>query len=249
MLLMPTPPGHAHFLQPLQQAVVERAVGVDLALQDVVLDAAILQVEDVLLRPLQPGQDRGFLLDGGAVDTLDRAAHDLGLLLDLAVQFLDAGSKLLHLRKGGLVDPQLILVLRLQLGALLLQRLDGLVVDHLRRGLGVGVELLVLRLGLGAILLGARRREVELVHRLGEDVLLVVDGDDLLAALELHQRALGVLEPGLGLRELLLEEGLRVPRGVVTALEVDVDEVLRQRVQDLGGEATVRRLERDLDQP
>ena len=43
---------HVDFLVALQQALIERAVGVDLALQDVVLDAALLQIEHLGLQRL-----------------------------------------------------------------------------------------------------------------------------------------------------------------------------------------------------
>ena len=48
-LLVPTAPGDADFLVALQKAVIELAVGVDLALQDAVLDAAALEVERLRL--------------------------------------------------------------------------------------------------------------------------------------------------------------------------------------------------------
>ena len=105
------------------------------------------------------------------------------------------------------------------------------------------LELLVERLGPHPLLLGLRRHAVVLGQRLREHVLLLVDVDDLLLALELDQRALGLLELRLGLRELFLEEGLRVRRRVVAALEIDVDEVLRERVERIGRQLAVRRIE------
>ena len=142
-----------------------------------------------------------------------------------------------------------VLVLDLQLRPLLLQRRDRLVVEDLRQGLRARLELLVERLGLHPLLLGLRRHAVVLGQRLREHVLLLVDVDDLLVALELDQRALRFLELRLRLRELFLEEGLRVRRRIVAALEIDVDEVLRQRVEGIRRQLAVRRIEEHPHQP
>ena len=51
------PAGDADFLVALQQAVVELAVGIHLARQQVVLEAAVLAAEDGLLAFLQLGRE------------------------------------------------------------------------------------------------------------------------------------------------------------------------------------------------
>ena len=213
------------------------------------LDAAILQVEHALLRRIELGQNVRLLLQRDLVPAFDRPPHDLDLVLDLLVELVDRRFQLLHLRERRLVDPQLVLVLDLLLGPFLLQRRNRLVVDHLRRGFRVLLELLIERLGAQPLLAGLRRCLVVRGKRLRQHVLLLVDVDDLLRALELRQRALGFLQPRLGLRELLLEEGLRVRRRVVAALQVDRDEVLGECVERVGGELGIGRVEVHAHQP
>ena len=67
------PAGHADFLVALQQAVVELAVGIHLALQQVVLEAAVLAAEDGLLALLQLGRELLLLGQRGLVIGFERA--------------------------------------------------------------------------------------------------------------------------------------------------------------------------------
>src|SRR5262249_54300105 len=64
--------GDIDLLLPLQQALVERAVGVDLALQDVVLDAALLQVESLAAERLDATLHLLFLALRRLVARLER---------------------------------------------------------------------------------------------------------------------------------------------------------------------------------
>jgi hypothetical protein len=80
-------------------------------------------------------------------------------------------------------------------------------------------------------LLGLRCSVVELAQCLRQDILLFIDIDDLLLPLELHQRPLRILEPGLGLRYFFLEKCFGIGRCIETPFEIDVDEVLRKYIE------------------
>ena len=123
------PAGHADFLVALQQAVVELAVGIHLALQQVVLKAAVLPAEHRLLALLQLGGELAFLAQRGLVIGFERAERRLGFLVDLGLQLLDLAFDLLHLGVARLVGLQALLVVALQLGLAGLVFLDQLAVD------------------------------------------------------------------------------------------------------------------------
>ncbi len=172
-----------------------------------------------------------------------RLADLLDLPLDLLVRLADLPLELQHLRIGGLVDLEIVLVLGLELRLRLLEHHDVLVFLHDREGIGVVLRLLEHHLGLDSVLLRLRDGGVVLRQVLAERVLLLVDVDDLELAGEAHQLTLGILELRLGLQQLLLEERLGVGRGLEAPLEVDVDEGLREGVHRLRGEERVGAVE------
>ena len=88
------------------------------------------------------------------VGALDRPPHDVDLVLDLLVDLVDRRLQLLHLRKRRLVDPQLVLVLDLQLRPLLLQRRTDLLSSTCGADSGLVLNSLVQRLGPQPLLLG-----------------------------------------------------------------------------------------------
>ena len=53
-LLAADPASNVNFLVALQKSIVERLIGVNFAFENVVLDAALLQIENVLLQSLDP---------------------------------------------------------------------------------------------------------------------------------------------------------------------------------------------------
>ena len=126
--------GDADLFVALQQPVVEGAGGVYLALQDVVLDLAVALVEDVAFQAVDLALQRADLRGRGVVLGAQRAADGVGRRRQLLVDVVDLGLQLQHVRIVRLVDLQLVLVLRLQLGALLAQGLHRRVGEDLRRG-------------------------------------------------------------------------------------------------------------------
>ena len=123
---LPDPACNAHFLVALQQGVIERAVGVRFALEDVVLDRTPPIEHDLalgfghLLAQLFLDPDRGleFAVKLGAL--VGGGATALGP--DGSVQPVDPGLQLGHGRIVGFVDLQFLVVLRLKVGTTLDQR-------------------------------------------------------------------------------------------------------------------------------
>ena len=146
--------GHAHFLHLLQQAVVQLAVGVHLALEQVEVHAAVLALHDFLARLLQPAANLPLLAFGGGQLVAHRRQNVLHLGIDLPVQVVHLRAQLLHLRKICLVHLGVLLVLLVQLADLRLVVLDALALQHLARRTGRHANRFVLRLGLDQLLLG-----------------------------------------------------------------------------------------------
>jgi hypothetical protein len=138
---LPDPPGHADFLVALEQRIVERTVGIGLALEDVVLYR--LRAFGLNLA-LGLGDPRGKLRLGllgreelpaqlGALGSAGAASFGI----DRGVEPLDPGLQLTHRGVVGFEDLRFLVVLCLQFGALLDQIAE--VGSLLGRELGRGV--------------------------------------------------------------------------------------------------------------
>ena len=119
--------GNVDLLGALQQVVVDRAVGVDLALQNIVLDAAPLQVQRLLAQALDAPLHLRLLAQRRFVGGLERGLDGLDLARQLAVDLLDLVVDLDHGRIPRLERLQLLLVLRGQHVAPAAQTVDGAV--------------------------------------------------------------------------------------------------------------------------
>ena len=121
--------GDADLLVALEQRVVEAAVGVHLALQDRVLDAAPAQVEHVALELRDAGLERLLRRQRAAIigeQAVDPARRRLRRLAgDLPAELVDLRLEAEHLRMLGLHELALLLILGLKLRELLPKRLDG----------------------------------------------------------------------------------------------------------------------------
>ncbi len=117
----------------MQQAVIERATGVHLALQDVVLDRAVAKVEHIALEAVDLCLEGGLFVHGGQILRADRLANRCGDLVDVAVDLGDARLELEHLGIVGLINAQLLLVLGTETRLFLVEALDGTVLEHLRQ--------------------------------------------------------------------------------------------------------------------
>ena len=108
----------------VQQGVVLLAGSVDLALEDVVLDRAALQVQHLVLDRVHLAAQQLLLRQRGLVFGADGGLDVADLGGDLPVELVDLRLELQHVREGRLVDAQLVLVLGAELGARFLQGLD-----------------------------------------------------------------------------------------------------------------------------
>ena len=228
------PAGHPDFLVALQQAVVELAVGIHLARQQVVLEAAVLAAENGLLAFLQLGRELVFLGQRGLVIGFEGTERPLGLLVDLGLQVLDLGFHLLHLGIARLVGFQALLVVALQLGLARLVFLDQLAVDERMQCGGVaGLGLLIKRLGANplALHLGQRRREFAQHLRIRAHLFFVRLDDAFLARIGI-QLLFRILELHLDLRQTLLQEGSRIRSRLHAPFQIQLDERHRDLVRD-----------------
>jgi hypothetical protein len=252
---------HADFFEALEKCVVEAAVGVHLALQDGVLDAALAQRHQPGLAFVDLGLKRVLAGQGGLIigpqRVGGRARNAAPLPGDLLGQRVDLVAELDHFREVRFEQPELLLILRLERGALLPEPLDRRIADrgHVRLGAG---PLAVALLGGDAIASRRGQRVVGLDQSGGVDRLLLPDaagaagvdgeGDDPLLLGIIHQLTLGLLEAGLHRRDALLEEVAGVGRRLVAPLHVRLDEVVGISVGEPGGEIRTRALDLDPDQ-
>ena len=241
--------GHADFLVALQQAVVELAVGVHLAAQDVVVDGAVVHVQ-------RAGAQRGQLLDqhvlarlGGIVLGADGGAHGGALLFDLALDLVDLALQRDHGRVLGLVGLQLLLVLGVELGALLVERVEDGVGDGAGGQAAAAADLAPGGLGGDALVLGGGQGGVERPQVLLFQALAgVAGGDDVLAGGEFNQAALGLFQPALHQRQLFFQVAGGIRGCVELALDGRGDEAVGHGVDHPRGERRQGAVVMDADQ-
>jgi hypothetical protein len=105
----------------LKQRVIQRTVGVHLALEDRVLDAPAAQVEHLALQPCNAGLERTLGRQGGPIFRLkpvDAAAFDIGSLpRNLPIELLDPRAQADHFGMLRLHERPFVLVLGLEGGA------------------------------------------------------------------------------------------------------------------------------------
>ena len=145
----------------------------------------------------------------------------------------------LHRRKIRLEDLQLVLVIRVQLRALLLELADEVALEHLRRCVAATALQTVVRLRLDAVLLGATERSADRLQLLRDQALLVVDIDDLLLLRVGDELLFRILQLDFELLQTVLEEAACIGGRVHAALEIAGDEALGHRVRDCRGERPV----------
>ena len=148
------PAGHAHFFYLLQQAVVQLAVGVHFALEQVEIHAAVLGLHDLTAGLLQPGANQVLLPLGHLCLVAHRSQNALHFGFDSAVELVDLRAQLLHLGEVVFVDLGRFLVVLIQLADLGFVVLNRLALKHLARRIGGRANRLVVRIGLDHFLLG-----------------------------------------------------------------------------------------------
>src|SRR5690606_2045861 len=112
-----------------------------LAAQDVVVDRAVVDVQRAVAQGVERGHEHVLARLRGVVLGLDAGAYRRALLRDLAVDFIDLALQRLHGRVFGLEGLELLLVLRVQRGALLLQGVEYGVADGAGRQLAAAGNL------------------------------------------------------------------------------------------------------------
>ena len=242
--------GDADFLVALQQAVVELAVGGHFALQDVVVDRAVLQVERFRLEQGHLLAQQGFLGQRRVVLGLDRRLDVVQLGRDLPVDLGHLRLQLFHLRIFRLVQAQFFLIRTLQHAALRLQGADRRVLQHFRGQCGADrhLRLAPARFGTDAGALRTGDRGIEFGEVLADQGLVVVDRENLFLLRKRDQLALGVLELLLQLGEPVFEVILGIRRRTEAALEIGGDEGFGNGIGDACRELRVRAVVVQCDQ-
>ena len=224
------PASHAHLLDLLQQAVVKLAVGVHLALEQVVINALVLPLHNLAACFIQARAQQGLLPFGHLKIVAHRCQYAAHLGLDLAVQIIDLGAQLLHLGKVVFVDLGALLVFGIQLAALGLVVLNRLAIQHLAGRVGRLAHRLVFRLGLEPLLLhlGQRRREIgkRLVHHVG----FLIQRQNVAVACKLVELALRLFESRLGQAQLGFQKRFGIRRRLQPPLKVERNKGLCDRI-------------------
>jgi len=233
----------------LQQPVVERTGGVDLALQNVVLDAALLQVEHLIPEVFDLFPHRQLLALRRLECGLERGPDRFDLVRELPIDLLDFGADFDHRRKGRLEGLELLLVFGCQHVAAGAQAIDHAVRQQLRHVDGAGLGDL-----LPQLLIPDPLRDDLTERGVGAGQIGLGDGgflgheDDLLALCEIEQRLFGLLQAQLHLLDLVLEEGLGVGIGLESLIEIGGDVGVGVGVGDPLRAPGIRVGVRDIDQ-
>ncbi len=238
-------------LEAAQEAFVQQLVGVRFPLKLAQRHVEFAFLGGVLLNAGQSVFQRGFLRPGGRDVALQPAHRLAGLVVDLAIDFLDLRLEIHHRRVRGLVSRGKLRLLMHQLRLVGAQLLYQRRIEHRRgidaSGANLGLKLaeagLLLRaIGPGEDQLGIELRKLLLVERrtlgFGQVVLLFeqLDGALRIANL-LSQIAQLIVEPGagpLGCVELGLD--------LVQQIEIDI------AIGDHRGGDAIGRLRMDFDQ-
>ena len=240
---------HAHLLHALQEPVVQFPAGIHLTLQSLIVGAAILQGQDLLLELGDMADQFGLLAGLRVIFRLQGGGDQPGLALDLLIQSIDLLHQLLHLGVAGLQQLAFLIVFLFEFVALLLEVLDDLIGNCIGRCIGTApgqflifrFDRVPLRLGLGQLL----AHRVQFVEG---GLQPIVDVDDLAVSRIGGKALLGVFERGTGLFELFPQEAFGVSRRLVASLEIQIDEVGRERVEDVDRLRWVATVIVDLDQ-
>ena len=241
--------GGADHLVALQQAVVELAVGVGFAAQDVVLDAAAVGVQRLVAQRGQLALEQ-LLLGHGRVEFGAHRTPDAGDLgADLPVHFVDLALEPLHVRIVRLEHLQLLLVLALQVGTLAAQGRHQRGGHQVLRQAVVGLQLRPARLGADALGLGFGQGGVDRAQVLPGQRLALTHVDQVFLLRELHQVAFGLLQARLGQVQLFFQITLGVGTGPEGALQLLGDVAVGHRIGRACGELRRRAGEGDVHQP
>lgn len=236
-------------LEALQQGVIEFAVGIDLALEEIVADPAAAQIEHLRAQLRDLGLQLALAPGGGTVAAGERAGDRPGLARDRGFHFGDLGRKREHIGIVGLEGFQPLAVIRLKPRALGPQRLQRGIGDLLARDPGparlaiglFGRDPLPRRLGERVVETQQRLARKRIAGRRARAVPLAATAAARAAAVELDdalplrigdQRPLGILEPLARDRELVLQKAAGVIGGVVTVLGGRGDKALGKTVGD-----------------
>jgi len=140
---------HVNLLQAVEQVVIHAARGLDLALENVVSNAALLQIENLRAQIRHAFEHLLLLVLQRLVAGSQRSAHRLRFFVDLAIEFGNLLAERHHLRIARFERAELFLILLNEFAALLAQLRDRAAGLQLRKidvcvSLNLAQELLLL---------------------------------------------------------------------------------------------------------
>ena len=242
---------HADLVVACKQRIIERAVGIEFALQHVVLDRALTLIEDGCAQLPHLGPERTFFGQGRLVFRVERARSVARFSADGLVQRAYPGTQADHLRVIVAERGGLLLVFGFEPRLLLAQR-GGALIDFRDRG-----RLPEALFCSDPFLLCLRQRAVERHQRsAGQAVRIrLVSGraaagiDDIVRLGVCHQIALRLIQLDADGGEALLQELACHRRCLKPAVERRGQESVRKAVDDPGGSGRVFRGIAQFDQP
>ena len=210
-------------------------VGIDLAPEGLKVRAAILHGQDFRLDLLDLLAQLDFLVDIGDELRLDRTADGFRFLKNLLIDFGDLLLDFLHGRIFRREDLELLLILRTQVRPAFLQFLDNQALQDIPGVLLTVFEhLLIVGFGLHALGFGLGQFGIHLFQVFNQDFHTVVQIDDPAFPGIGHEFLFRIFQIGAYLLDLILEKFLGIGRGLVAALQVHADEILRHRIDHRG---------------
>ena len=223
-------------LQLLQQAVVQLAVGVHLALEQVELHTPFLARHNFVPCRCKPCTYQCILPLGHGQVVAHRNDGGIHFLLDLRVVLGHLFPQLLHFREVVFVHLGVFKVFGLQLGALLFVALYGFILKHLPCSVGCCANGLVFRLCFVKLLLGLGQRPGELGKRLVNHTGFFVQRQNIFGAGIFLQFAFAFFQFGLGGAQLPFQKVFGIAARVHAPLQVQRNKLLPQCVGNAGGQ-------------
>ena len=247
------PTGNPDLLVALQQPIVEGAVGVDLPLQDRVLDVAIAKVGDVGLQAFDLLGQRLLLAHRRLVLRLDRVANEIHLSRDLLIDFIELRFQSLHLGIVGFEEAELVVVSPFEVGAFGAQVADRLALQHLwhpdaRGRLNLLPQKLIPQAFVGCLgEFAVGGGEVALCEGLPVATRTAPDEHDSVLVRILDALLLGVLQLQLQLLQPFFQESAGIAGRAIASVKVFRDVVVDDAVGDILRYLGIRTVVCDLD--
>ena len=251
--------GDARFLQFFQQSFVECAVAVQVALQDAVLDRALVELVRFLFLLLKGFAQHIFALQSGLVPPVEVVDGLVSFRLKLVVNLLQLVIELSDFRIRGTELGAELSNLDSETGLLFAQLVQkrGSCAGSASGGIGndrcrdrhriIGLGLAIDRFLLHAIGFSRRHFFVKFVELFGDDVLLIVRPKNLVLFLVAYELLLRGLHLHLQVHELFGKPVGGLHGGFELGLEVLLDISGRKGIHGAGGELGIGAVVMNLD--